>query len=77
LIGSYTGSGLAGTPTVRSPTTGGTTSALTARVNELSSGMGLGGGGSGGVWGGGGGGGGGGGVGGVWGGGGGGGGGGV
>jgi HAE1 family hydrophobic/amphiphilic exporter-1 len=36
LIGSYTGSGLAGTPTVRSPTTGGTTSALTARVNELS-----------------------------------------
>jgi outer membrane protein TolC len=32
LIGSYTGSGLAGTPTVRS----GTTSALTARVNELS-----------------------------------------
>jgi HAE1 family hydrophobic/amphiphilic exporter-1 len=36
LIGNYTGSGLAGTPTVRSPTTGGTTSALTARVNELS-----------------------------------------
>ncbi|HXG83975.1 MAG TPA: TolC family protein, partial [Pyrinomonadaceae bacterium] len=36
LIGSYTGSGLAGTPTVRSGTTGGTTSALTARVNELS-----------------------------------------
>ncbi|HXG85111.1 MAG TPA: TolC family protein [Pyrinomonadaceae bacterium] len=36
LIGSYTGSGLAGTPTVRSGTTNSTTSALTARVNELS-----------------------------------------
>ncbi len=36
LIGSYTGSGLAGTPTVRGGTTNNTTSALTARVNELS-----------------------------------------
>ena len=36
LIGSYTGSGLAGTPTVRTGTTTGTTSLLTARVNELS-----------------------------------------
>ena len=36
LFGSYTGSGLAGTPTARATSTGGTTSALTARVNELS-----------------------------------------
>jgi HAE1 family hydrophobic/amphiphilic exporter-1 len=36
LFGTYTGSGLAGTPTARTNTTGGTTSALTTRVNELS-----------------------------------------
>jgi HAE1 family hydrophobic/amphiphilic exporter-1 len=38
LIGSYTGNGLAGTPTARATggTTNNTTSALTARVNELS-----------------------------------------
>jgi HAE1 family hydrophobic/amphiphilic exporter-1 len=36
LISSYTGSGLAGTPTVRTNTTNSMTSALTARVNELS-----------------------------------------
>jgi HAE1 family hydrophobic/amphiphilic exporter-1 len=36
LIGSYTGSGLAGTPTARTGTTGSATSSLTARVNELS-----------------------------------------